>query len=1277
MLKLVILTHRWVRRLLIGVSVAVFFVIAATILILRYWVLPNIESYHDAITATISRAIGEHVAIDTIQADWMGLHPHLILRGVRIFDKSGQAALTLDKVENNLSWLTFLTGEIRFSSLEIDQPRLGIRRDKDGVIYVAGIPMNQGPSSSGVSDWLLHQSELVIRNGFILWEDEKRGSPPLMLNSVNFALINSRHHHLFGLQAIPPAELSSPIDVRGNLFGNSLNDLKTWRGKLFARIDYADVSVLRKWMPLPDQVQSGTGAVRVWLDFAQEKPEALTADIYLSKVRAKLGKNLPELGMKTLHGRIAWKSEGGGYEIQTRQLALETDRNESIKPTNFLLQTSPASENSAEQGQISANSLDLGKLSRLSEHFPLPISVRNALVKFSPRGKLDNLQIKWSGDEPESGFFPWQKHAPKKPTGPWQLPAHYSIQARFDNMGLTSSGNSFNGMSGHIDGNEKGGSFNLDAHLPEFDLPGTFEAPVALNTLTAQAKWRNDADGFGISFGNISFANDNLAGNAFGSYSSANHFIDFTGQLGKVDAKEVWHYLPSIISKDARNWIKTAILQGEADDIKIRLKGNLDDFPFDRKGGLFTAAIKVRNAALAYAPGWPKIESVAADLLFQGSKLEIDSNQGYILGAKLVHTRAVIDDLDNPDAALHIEGEASGATDAFLQFIEKSPVTQYIGGFTAGMHASGDGNLKLKLDIPLAHAENTKVTGSYHFQGDRITGPAIPDVSHLAGRLDFSESMVSAKNVSANILGGDTLISASTLSNGSLKVLLSGKINPDNIQSPLARHFHGATNWHGSVSVRKNKSDILIESTLQGLSSSLPEPFDKNAATMQPLRFEKKSMANGNDLMTLSYGKIMTAQIVGGAENGFRRIDSGTVYLNEAPPEELPEAPGIWIVGSLKALDADSWRDILDESSAGQSPFSLAGIDVDIGAFTFLGKNFGQLAISAKQSGGNWQANLSGKDIEGAINWLPEGKGHLIARLINLGIPVSEKGPVESKVALAKVASRNLPALDITADNFVIKNKEVGRLELVAAQQGNDWKIEKLHLSNPDSDLTADGLWQGWAIHPRTSVNVKLEIRKIGKFLSRFGYPDNIMRGSGKMEGKLSWAGSPQSVNYATLNGSIVMTARHGQFNKIDPGIGKFLGILSLQALPRRLALDFRDIFSQGFAFDDISSSLNIADGIATTRDLKITGPAAEVDMTGRIDLDKETQDLDVIVKPQLGGSFSVASSLLGGPIVGIATWVVGKVLQNPLDQLAAYELHVSGTWTNPTFPTKDTGESK
>jgi len=237
---------------------------------------------------------------------------------------------------------------------------------------------------------------------------------------------------------------------------------------------------------------------------------------------------------------------------------------------------------------------------------------------------------------------------------------------------------------------------------------------------------------------------------------------------------------------------------------------------------------------------------------------------------------------------------------------------------------------------------------------------------------------------------------------------------------------------------------------------------------------------------------------------------------------------------------------------------------------------------------------------------------------------------------------------------------------LNAVSEERDWRIERLRITNPDSTLTVDGAWQNWLNQPRTQVNLQLEAGDIGKLLLRLGYPEGVRRGTAKLQGLLAWPGSPQDFDYPALSGNLVLEASKGQFAKLEPGIGKLLGILSLQALPRRISLDFRDVFSEGFAFDEILGGVNISRGIAVTDNFRIRGPAAYVVMSGEVDLAQETQKLRVRITPSLSDSVSIAGALIGGPVAGVAAFLAQKMLKDPLDQMASYEYDVTGTWADP-----------
>lgn len=371
--------------------------------------------------------------------------------------------------------------------------------------------------------------------------------------------------------------------------------------------------------------------------------------------------------------------------------------------------------------------------------------------------------------------------------------------------------------------------------------------------------------------------------------------------------------------------------------------------------------------------------------------------------------------------------------------------------------------------------------------------------------------------------------------------------------------------------------------------------------------------------------------------------------------------------GTIGSLDLDRWLALLRQRGDAVR-ITWGGVDLKVATLDALGRRYSDLAIYAvAQPDGNWRSSLVGKEFEGTLLWQPEGRGRLTARMKTLSIPARSPATLQAPTtASAERGQLDLPALDITADQFSLGGKGLGRLEVAATPQGADWRIERLSIVNPESTFSLEGLWQGWLASPRTQVNIRLEASDAGKLLERLGYPEGLKRGTAKIEGALSWQGAPYEIDFPSLSGNLVVDAAKGQFDKIDTGVGKLLGVVSLQALPRRVSLDFRDVFSDGFAFDDIVGTVAIHQGIAHTENFRIQGPSARVLMKGAVDLARETQKLRVRVTPYLSEGVSIAGALIGGPLAGVATLLAQKMLKDPIDQMAAYEYEVTGTWKDP-----------
>ena len=255
-----------VKKIMRWVSYAVFallLIFALAAIVIRFIVFPNIDSYKDDIAAHATKMAGQKITIGDINTSWDGISPHIVLKDINVFDAENRAALHLDEVAANVSWLSLPLLQPRLSQLVVNQPALTVRRKTDGSIYLAGISL-AGESKPDLPNWLLSQSEIRIENAQLLWLDELRKAPPLALTHLNLSLINPAwksifSRHQFEFSALPSTGTTQAITANGNFVGSDVSKLKDWHGVINAELKQADLSVWRPWIDYPVNLQTGTG----------------------------------------------------------------------------------------------------------------------------------------------------------------------------------------------------------------------------------------------------------------------------------------------------------------------------------------------------------------------------------------------------------------------------------------------------------------------------------------------------------------------------------------------------------------------------------------------------------------------------------------------------------------------------------------------------------------------------------------------------------------------------------------------------------------------------------------------------------------------------------------------------------------------------------------------------------------------------------------------------------------------------------------------------------
>jgi uncharacterized protein YhdP len=364
-------------------------------------------------------------------------------------------------------------------------------------------------------------------------------------------------------------------------------------------------------------------------------------------------------------------------------------------------------------------------------------------------------------------------------------------------------------------------------------------------------------------------------------------------------------------------------------------------------------------------------------------------------------------------------------------------------------------------------------------------------------------------------------------------------------------------------------------------------------------------------------------------------------------------------------------------TSAGGSATLPDYIGLRARELVFSGKPIANVVLGATRlsEGGEtlWAANVSADQVNGAIAWRPgagSGSGRVSARLSRLAIPEGQRTQVAE---LLDAPPRNVPGFDVVADSFELGGKSLGRLELVAVNGGSPaqpvWSLQKLALTTPEARMNASGSWQrepGQTAR-RMAMTFALEFSNAGALLARLGIPDALSGGQGKLEGDLAWRGSPLAIHFPTLGGQLKLNTSKGQFLKASAGAGRLLGVLSLQSLPRRITLDFRDVFSEGFAFDSITATAELKSGVLSTRDFRMRGASANVLIEGSTDIGRETQALHVLVLPEIdAGSASLAYALLANPAIGLGAFLAQMLLRDPLAKAFSFEYDITGTWADP-----------
>ena len=1303
--------------------------VCAGVALLMVWgcihglIVPRIGELRPWIERQATQKMGVNLRMGALSAYSQGWIPTFEIQDLQVQDAQdapAQPSLRVARVVMQLS-LRSLTS-LSFEQVHLEGLALEVARDAQGQWRVAGQSLTaSGPSEA--LDWFFSQAEFQVSQGRVRWRDDARpGLEPVWLENVTAVLRNHLNHHDLRIDATPPLGWGDRLSLRAQ-FRQPLLSLhngrwQEWSGQAYVSAPRLDASWLRNPAQLggdADPLVAGVGAVEAWVDIAPMQITAITADLDFASVELQMGGGLSPLGLRDLRGRVGYERSAKGQALFSDDLQFVTAEGEHWPGGAVRLDWQGETPG---QGalEVSAERLDLSALTRIGQRLPLPQALREALSAHQPQGQLERLKAQWQ-DSTRGALYSAKGHwkqAQLKPAlvaNRWPVPGWQGADIDFD----------FDQAKGRA-------QLRMAAGWIEGAL-GLSEPRLVIDKGQADVEWQRNATGFDLKFKDVQLRNADGAAEASGSWSAAKGdqpwpgVLDLKAKILRIEARQLHRYLPVAIDAGVRDYLRLALLRGQGLQADVRIKGDLNHFPFRQKEqGEFhmrgqikdlgytyvppsaTAAAATRVAALANE--WPALNSVNGEIIIERAGLLIKNAKARMALAPNLGWQNVQVQIADMGFAPQVELSADGRAPLgeWLGLLTRSPLNALTGQLLEQAQGSGLADLRMSLVLPLAALDKVRLQGRLSLPGNELQwSPITPALSRLRAQVQFTESTLNVADAQARLWGGDTRLdlryNARAADNESpLGLQLQGAITAEGLRAArdlpglarLAPFLRGRSNYSFNLGWRQGQPEWVLSSNLQGLEIALPAPLGKTAEALSPLRVEQRMGRDARrDSLLASLGQAINLRYERDTSGPNPRVLRGAIALGQAASEPLPwPDQGVLLKLTWPQIDLDRWQSVLDnEALAGLGGLSSTaprtdGWDaywpnaavVQSEKITLDRREIHQLHLGGTRQGGLWRVNLHAEELEGYLEYRPvvaNAPARLYLRLSRMDVPPSAVSDIEN---LMFEQPKSLPALDIVVNELQLRGKKLGRAEVEAINLPagpraiGEWRLNRLNLSVPEAQLNASGNWLAvpGQTRRRTQLKFSLEVADAGEFLARMGTPGAVRGGKGRLEGQVGWQGSPMTIDYPSMAGQFSVNIERGQFLKSDPGAARLLGVLSLQSLPRRLTLDFRDVFSEGFAFDFFRGDVQIDQGVAFTNNLQMKGVAAAVLMEGRADIQHETQDIKVVVVPEINaGTASLVYGVIN-PLAGLTSFLAQLVLRQPLIDVNTRTFRVDGSWADP-----------
>lgn len=792
--------------------------------------------------------------------------------------------------------------------------------------------------------------------------------------------------------------------------------------------------------------------------------------------------------------------------------------------------------------------------------------------------------------------------------------------------------------------------------------------------------------------------------------------LELTAALNGVTVSKFKPLLPKLVPERAREWLQSSFLSGNLENVRLGMTGDPRRFPFADGGGELNVALDVSKLNVEFHEDWPQLRNISGPFRIHNVQLLSDDLDAEVAtGGTMRGGKLLVDNLYS--GSLQLTGAFRSSVPQTLRFMRESPLNEAIGPVFAGVTGRGPLLSQLNINVPIADPEAASVKGQAKLNNVVLSRNDMERITDVQGQLNFYRNTAAAGANGQGVEGkvwGLPFTASLEVRDGepNVPILAEGVIDLDaedgagrefiETVTPLvlADALSGSLRWQADLSGTAEQdagSKIKLRSNLLGLQRDFPAPYTASADQPSDFSLVIDRSHPGGMQVNLDYGQQSDHPVSG--VYWLQRSDDGwlskrgTTVIGGSDAALRTES-GMNVAIALAEFDYDTAMSWLLTQSAKRPaeetdhfetsvPEDLENISFNVAKMHAAGLDWhdvqAELNRVRAERGDGYEMTLQ-SDLASGSAYLPlrSDAKPMQLRLQRLYLPkLADFGPMfdvsgGSEVAVVDepINPFTLPGLDVVVDDFRYKDIRFGRLDVQARHGLYGLRFQQIETKGGQVDIQATARWDMLDGLHSSELLLDASTKEIKNVLEKLDFEGTVGAQQANMSLRLAWPSSLDNMQAAEIYGQLSMRMRDGVIYSVDPGPGKVLGLLSFYTIPRRLALNFKDIVEAGLSFDTLDGDYTISDGNAYSKNTVIDGPGVHIELAGRTGFVARDYDQQVTVSADVSSGVVLAAAALQGLGVGVVLLVVQELLDRPLSKLGQLHYRLQGSWDDPSIET-------